>query len=612
MQISLDTKLGALPKQPGVYQFKDSSGLIIYIGKARVLRNRVRSYFQKTNDGRYQYELLVSRIADVEVITTDTELEALILESTLIQKHKPRFNVDLKDDKSFPYLRVTNEEFPKVFLTRKPVMDGSKYFGPFSDLRYLKGLLHVLRGMLKIRSCNLPLTEAGISAGKFKDCLEYQIRRCNAPCVGRESREEYDKHVKDFIDVIKGRDADIISRLREEMREHAEHQRFEQAAQLRDWLSAVAGLTQKQKVISADPINRDICGLAIEDADGFLVFMQIRAGRMMGRVHYRLRHLKDRALPEILESALQQYYSSAVTIPDELVLPFAPDNLDLLTRWLKNIVGSKVEIIIPARGEKVQMADLAHRNAELLLGEYKIAKQQKSRIPAAVKEIQSRLGLPKLPRTIAGFDISTLQGIDKVASMVVFKNGRPVRSEYRKFKIKTVEGQDDFASMHEVIYRRFSRLQREGALFPDLVLIDGGKGQLAAGVSALKKLDIHDQPILGLAKRIEEIYLPGEDTPHNLPRTSSGLKLLQQLRDEAHRFAITYHRSLRKKSTMQSQLEDIPGIGPARRKALLAHFKSMQRLTSASLQELEEVPGLSSKTAGQVRDYFQSKTSTGS
>lgn len=610
MQISLETKLGALPKQPGVYQFKDAAGTIIYIGKASILRNRVRSYFQKTNDGRYQYELLVSRIADLEVITTDTELEALILESTLIRKHKPRFNVDLKDDKSFPYLRITNEEFPKIFLTRKPVMDGSKYFGPFSDLRYLKGLLHVLRGMLKIRTCNLPLTVQGIADRKFKDCLEFQIRRCNAPCVGYESRDEYNEHVKDFTEVIRGKDADIIGKLREEMQEHAEHQRFEQAAQMRDWLTAVASLTQKQKVISADPINRDICGLAVEDADGFLVFMQVRAGRMQGRVHYRLRHLKDRALPEILESALQQYYSSAVTIPNELVLPFAPDNLELLSRWLKNTAGSKVEIIIPARGEKVQMADLARRNAELLLSEYKIAKQQQSRIPASVKELQSRLGLPKLPRTIAGFDISTLQGTDKVASMVVFKNGRSVRSEYRKFKIKTVVGQDDFASMYEVIHRRFARLKREGTLFPDLVLIDGGKGQLAAAVAALDKLDIRNQLILGLAKKIEEIYLPGEETPHNLPRTSSGLKLLQQIRDEAHRFAITYHRSLRKKSAIKSQLEDIPGVGPARRKVLLTHFKSMQRLTAATLQELEAVPGLSKQIAKQVYDYFQTKTTS--
>jgi len=612
MEISLDTKLGALPKQPGVYQFKDSAGTIIYIGKAKILRNRVRSYFQKTNDGRYQYELLVSKIADVEVITTDTELEALILEATLIRKHKPRYNVDLKDDKSFPYLRITNEEFPKIFLTRKPVMDGSKYFGPFSDLRYLKGLLHVMRGMLKIRTCNLPLTDEGIAAGKFKDCLEYQIRRCNAPCVGRESRETYDKHVKDFINVIKGKDAEIIAGLRKEMQGHSDNQRFEQAAQLRDWLVAAAGLTQKQKVISAESVDRDICGLAIEDDNGYLVFMQVRAGRMMGRVHYRLRHLKDRANSEILESALQQYYASAVTIPGELVLPFAPDNLDLLTQWLKRTAGNKVEIIVPARGEKVQLVDLTRRNAELLLGEFKIARQQKSRIPASIKELQSRLGLPRLPRVIAGFDISTLQGTDKVASMVVFKNGRSVRSEYRKFKIKTVVGQDDFASMNEVIHRRFARLKREGTLFPDLVLVDGGKGQLAAAVAALQKLNINNQPILGLAKKIEEIYLPGEDTPYNLPKTSSGLKLLQQLRDEAHRFAITYHRSLRKKSSIHSQLEDIPGVGPAKRKALLMHFKSMQRLISASLEEIAEVSGFSEKSAKSVFDYFQKKTTTGS
>ena len=378
-------------------------------------------------------------------------------------------------------------------------MDGSRYFGPFSDLRYFKRT-----SACSARNAENPNLQSPAYGQKqsplvnSKDCLEYQIRRCNAPCVARESREKYELHVKDFISVIKGKDAEIIAKLRQEMQEHSDNQRFEQAAQLRDWLGAVSSLTQKQKVISAEPVDRDICGLAVEDNDGFFVFMQVRAGRMMGRVHYRLRHLKDRALPEILESALQQYYSSAVTIPSELVLPYEPDNHELLKRWLKKTAGNKVEITIPARGEKVQMAELARRNAELLLGEYKIAKQQKSRIPASVKELQSRLGLPKLPRIIAGFDISTLQGTDKVASMVVFKNGRSVRSEYRKFKIKTVVGQDDFASMHEVIHRRFSRLKREGTVFPDLVLIDGGKGQLAAAVAALNKLDHPQSTYTGL------------------------------------------------------------------------------------------------------------------
>jgi excinuclease ABC subunit C len=607
MEISLETKLEALPKQPGVYQFKDEAGTIIYVGKALVLRNRVRSYFTKSNDGRYQYEILVNRIADVEVITTDTELEALILESTLIQRLKPRYNVDLKDDKSFPYLRITNESFPKIFLTRKPVLDGSKYYGPFSDLRYLKGLLHILRGMLKIRTCNLPLTEDGIAAGKFKDCLEYQIGRCNAPCIANESREEYCKHVADFVDVIKGKGAGVLERLRSEMDRCSESQRYEQAAQIRDWLGAVDGLTQRQKVISAEPIDRDVCGLAVEDSDGCVVFMQIRSGRMMGRIHYRLRHLKDQPLPDVLSSALQQYYSGTVTIPGEIFLPFEPRDLDVLIQWLKTTAGYKVDVKVPERGEKVQLVDLAARNAELLLGEYRIAKQARTRIPSSLKELQSRLGLPKLPKVIAGFDISTLQGTDKVASMVVFKNGRAARSEYRRFNIKTVEGQDDFASMREVIHRRFSRLKREGTVFPDLVLIDGGKGQLAAATDALKNLEIADQPILGLAKRIEEIFLPGDDAPHNLPRTSSGLKLLQQIRDEAHRFAISHHRNLRKKSSMQSQLEDITGIGPARRKALLNHFKNMQRLASATIAELEEVQGLSAKTAKQVFDYFQEK-----
>lgn len=604
----LSGKLRSLPKSPGVYLLKDASGGVIYIGKARVLRHRVRQYFQSGNDGRYQYSMLVNRIADIEVIPTDSELEALILENTLIRERKPRYNIDLRDDKSFPFLRVTNEPYPRVFLTRRPELDGSKYFGPYSDLFHLKGLIRVLRSMLKIRTCNLALTEAAVDKGKFKVCLEYHIGHCNAPCTGNESRAEYAQRVRDFLDVVAGRGSAVVQRLRIELEQLGEGMKFEQAAQLRDWLSALDQLTQRQKVITAEPVNRDVFGIAVEDDRGCAVIFQIRGGRMIGRLQYRLKQVRGRETGEILEEALQRYYSEPVTMPEQVFLPFELPQAELIRAWLRERAGGKIEMRVPARGDKAALVELAQRNAELVLGEYELARQARDRIPAALLELQQQLQLAKLPRTIAAFDISTLLGADKVASMVVFKNGRPARSEYRRFKIRTVTGMDDFACMKEAVARRFSRLARESLPYPDLLLIDGGKGQVAAAREALRELRLADQPLVGLAKRLEEIYLPGESDPRNLPRTSSALKLLQQVRDEAHRFAIAYHRQLRKQRSLESQLDRIAGIGPARRKLLLVHFGSVAALKQASLADIERVPGLPTAVAARIADHFRTST----
>ena len=596
----LDNKVRALPASPGVYLFKDDQGKVIYIGKAVSLRNRVQQYLQSGHDGRYQYEALVQRIADVEVIATDTELEALILESNLVREHKPRYNVDLKDDKSFPFLRITNEQFPRVLLTRHPVMDGSRYFGPYSDLYHLKGLLRLLRSMLKIRTCNLPLTEDSVAAGKFKACLEFHIGRCNAPCIANESRVEYTCRVRDFVEVVCGRGAEVVRRLEQEMQQLAEGLKFEQAAQMRDWLGALDGLTERQKIISPEPINRDIYGLAIEDDLGCVVVLQVRAGRMVGRLHYRLRHVAGRPLEEVLASALERYYGEPVTIPEEIILPLVPPEIELLREWIKQRAGFRVELKVPARGEKAQLSDLAQRNAELQLGQYKATRAENVRQPASLRELQKQLHLAKLPREIAAFDISTLQGADKVASMVVFKLGRATRSQYRRFKIRTVAGMDDFASMREVVGRRFRRLLAEEQPLPDLVLVDGGKGQLVAALDALQELNVHDVPAVGLAKRLEEIFLPNDPSPHYLPRTSSALRLLQQVRDEAHRFAVTYHRGERKKRTLASGLETIEGVGPSRRKALISHFGTVKALREATLEQIQEVPGVPKDVASRV------------
>jgi len=604
---SLESKLRALPDSPGVYLFKDEQGKVIYIGKARVLRNRVRQYFQSGNDGRYQYDHLVKRIADVEIIATDSELEALILENNLVRDRKPRYNIDLRDDKSFPFLRISNEPFPRVFLTRHPVLDGSKYFGPYSDLYHLKGLIRVLRSTLKIRTCNLPLTEEAIAHGRFKACLEFHIGRCNAPCIGNESLADYARRVRDFVDVVSGKGADVVRRLADEMQRLADDLKFEQAAQLRDWLSALEQLSERQKVISPEPLNRDVFGLKIEDDMGSAVVLQIRNGRMLGRFDYRLTRLKDQEPGEILETAIERYYSDPVSMPAEVFLPFVVPDQELLVQWLRDRAGVRVDIRIPERGEKAHLVELAERNAELCLQSYRLTREVKDRVPHSLRELEKQLQLEKIPNEIIAFDISTLQGTDKVASMVMFRDGRPARSQYRLFKIRTVEGMDDFASMREAVGRRFARLKKEEKSFPDLVLIDGGKGQLAAAQEALTDLSIIDQPMIGLAKRLEEVYLPGDSEPQNIPKTSPALKLLQQIRDEAHRFAITYHRKLRRKRSLHSMLDEIVGVGPSRRNLILSHFGTVKNLQEATLEQIASVDGIPKSVATQVFAFFHDK-----
>jgi excinuclease ABC subunit C len=605
MEKALQEKLESLPRLPGVYIFRDKAGKVIYVGKARVLRQRVRQYFQQTHDGRYQFDALVSRIADVEVIPTDNELEALILENNLVRDKKPRYNIELRDDKSFPFLRVTKEPFPRIFLTRKPVSDGSLYFGPFSNLAQLKPLIHVLRGLLKIRTCNLPLTPEAIQAGKFNKCIEYDIGRCNAPCIGLESHTVYNEHIRDYLQVLQGHGEQIVEALRERMQALAEELKFEDAAWLRDQLSSVDKLKQRQKVISPHAVDYDAVAIAIEDNEGCAVVFQVRTGRLIGRLHYILRHLKDEQESEVMAQFLQQYYALSTMIPREIYLESEPSSPSLLGDWLSEKCGATVKIHAPKIGEKAHLLRLVHRNAELLLGEHYRAQTRRERIPKALSELQRILHLPTLPRHLEAYDISTLQGREKVGSLVVFRDGQPAKSQYRRFAIKTVEGQDDFACMKEVIGRRFSRLLREKGKQPDLVLVDGGKGQLSAAGEALRSLRVKSQPIIGLAKRLEEVFLPGDPLPQNIPRTSSALRLLQSIRDEAHRFAITYHRLLRKKKLLESELDEIPGVGAARRRHLLNHFGTMSRLRNAGIEELEAVPGISAKLARAIHEFFE-------
>lgn len=600
----LRDKLDSLPRSPGVYLFLDKAGKVIYIGKARVLRHRVRQYFQQCRDDRYQINALIKRIADFEIIPTDSELEALILESSLIREKKPRYNVELRDDKSFPFLRVTREPFPRIFLTRKPVQDGSRYFGPFSYLVQLKPLIHVLRGLLKIRVCNLPLTPQAIADGRFKKCVEHDIGRCNAPCIGLEDATTYHQHILDYIQVLQGHGDEIVKALHQKMEELATSLRFEEAARLRDQLRSLEKLSIKQKIIHPQLVDYDMIALAIEDSEGCAVVFQIRAGRMVGRLHYIMRHLKGRNEGEVLAQFLGQYYSVSTLIPKEIFPETKTPEFALIARWLSEKRGGNVDIRVPQRGEKAGLLRLARRNAELLLGEYKRVRAKRERIPAALLEMQRILHLQNLPRRIEAFDISTSQGREKVAGLVVFQNGRPAKSQYRRYTIKNVKGQDDFASMKEVVQRRFARLLREKQPLPDLVLVDGGKGQLSAAGAALQEVGASSQSIIGLAKRLEEVFLPGDPLPQNIPRTSSALRLLQAIRDEAHRFAITYHRLLRQKRILESVLDEVPGVGPARRKALLNHFGTMSKLRNAEEKDIEAVRGISPVIAHAVFDFL--------
>jgi len=604
MRDNLQEKLHTLPLSPGVYIFRDKAGRIIYIGKARMLRRRVRQYFQQSHDGRYQFDALVSRIADVEVIPTDGELEALILENNLVREKKPRYNIELRDDKSFPFLQITREPFPRIFLTRKPVQDGSLFFGPFSNLVQLKPLIHVLRGLLKIRTCNLPLTVESIAVGKFKKCIEYDIGRCNAPCVAFETEATYNEHIRDYLQVLHGHGEDVVKALQQRIEALADELKFEEAALLRDQLHSLTQLSQRQKVISPHPTDSDTISLAVEDHEGCAVVFQVRSGRMIGRLHYILRHLRDREEAEAMTQFLEQYYAVSTLIPKQILLGTGISDPALLSRWLSERCGHKVEIHAPKRGEKARFLNLAYRNAQLLLGEHKRSQARKERIPKALVELQRILHLSTLPRRIEAFDISTSQGREKVGSLVVFEEGKPAKSQYRRFAIKGIEGLDDFACMKQVVQRRFARLVRENQEFPDLVLVDGGKGQLSAARDALSSLGIAKQPIIGLAKRLEEVYVPDDPLPQNIPRTSSALKLLQSIRDEAHRFAITYHRLLRKRKTLESVLDEIPGIGPARRRALLNHFGTMARLRSADIHDIEATHGISPKLARIIHDFL--------
>lgn len=600
----LEATVRSLPTRPGVYVFRDAEGDVLYVGKAVNLRNRVRSYFQSPRNLTGKVLHMVNQVDAIEVITTDNDVEALVLESNLIKRYKPPYNIRLRDDKHYPYLKVTvNEAWPRVIIARSVQNDGARYFGPYTDSGALHETLRVIRKTFPYRICsNYRLQQKG------RPCLEYYIGRCLAPCDGRADPGQYAAMIEELCDFLEGRDVTVIRQVEARMHEAAERLDFERAAELRDQLRALRQVQEKQKVISGRLEDQDLVGCAQAGGRACVQVFFVREGKVVGREHFLLDGAGAREPGEILAAFIKQYYADTPFIPREILVSAAlpADEEAVIGRWLAERRGTRVFLRVPQRGEKRRLMNLVVENARLLL-EQEQARSRRDREGGrqAVEDLASALGLETLPSRIECFDISNFQGRQAVGSMVVFQDGAPRKSDYRRFKIRTVQGANDFAMMQEVLYRRFRRGQEEDPRFaqlPDLIVIDGGKGQLNAALEVLRALNLDHIPTIALAKRLEEVYLPGRPDPLRLPDHSPGLLLLRRVRDEAHRFAVTYHRKLRAARSVRSVLDDIPGIGPRRRRALLKHFGSIEAIRSASVEELAAVPGMSRRAAEAVKE----------
>ena len=598
MNPNLESKIKNLPSNPGIYQFLNEKGKVIYVGKARNLKNRVKTYFTKGISSP-KTSALVDKINDLELIVTDNEIEALVLENNLIKKFKPRYNVNLKDDKSYPFIKVTNELFPRIYPTRRVVKDGSKYFGPYTSVKDMKSSLRLINQVFKIRSCRLDITNEAIEKKKFKICLDYHIKKCDGPCEGLVSVQDYNEMVNEVIKVLKGKTDDLINDLKIKMHKEGEILNFEKAAEIRDKIDHLQVISSRQKVVSDDFADRDVIAIAYEGRDATCSILNIRNGKLVGKKQLKLSIEGNEEINEIYSSTVKFYYTDYVEIPKEIVLEVEPSDSVTLNEWLNwksnNQNGNKtarIRFIVAQKGGLKSLVKMCKENASLQLKEIQIQKMKnEGRIPYSVAALQRDLRLKSLPKKIECFDISNLQGTDSVASMVVFEEGKPKKSQYRKFIIKDVVGPDDFSSMQEVIRRRYSKLLENNEQIPDLIMVDGGKGQLSSAVEILDELGIKNYNIIGLAKRLEEVFFPNHSEPESIPKTSSGLKLLQQVRNEAHRFAITFHRSRRSKRTIKSELTDIKGIGSATAQMLLKNIGSITEIKNSDFEKLAAVVG---------------------
>ncbi|MEA2103295.1 MAG: excinuclease ABC subunit UvrC [Candidatus Cloacimonadota bacterium] len=597
-------KLKLVPHSPGVYLMKNSGRKIIYVGKAKDLKKRVSSYFSKLKFDYPKTEVLVSKICEFDYIVTKNEFEALALEDNLIKKYRPRFNIALKDDKKYPYIKVPlNQNFPRITITRKIYKDGAKYFGPFTEAATIRYSIKLLEKIFKLRTCNKKIPRnPEKESDTNRACLNFQINKCDAPCIGNISYEEYRKKINQVILFLKGKISIVTKELEEEMQKASSAQKFEEAAKYRDQIMRIKKLSSRQIVNKYNYEDLDVIGIAREEDICCAVLFKIREGKLIRKEHYFLENTEDENFSAILNRFLVHYYNTQENKAPKILLQTIAEDNELLEEWLK------VKLFVPKIGDKQKLVAMARKNAFLYMEEKKLAHLKAThRTVFSVQELKDKLHLTKLPRKIAAFDVSNLYGLESVASMVFFYNGKPKKSQYRRFKIKTVEGINDFLMMEEVVTRYLSHLEDDSFEKPDLILIDGGKGQLSNAKKALNKYP-YDIYLFSLAKRLEEVFESGKKEPIIIPKTSQALKLLQRLRDEAHRFAITYHKKLRDRKTTASELDNIPGIGEKRKFELLKHFTSVQKIKSSTVEELSSLPKISKNLANAILENLKKKS----
>ena len=621
---NFEEELKKLPRKPGVYIMRDDKDVILYVGKAINLHNRVRSYFRENIGRGPAIDQMVSLIARFEYIVTDSELEALVLENNLIKENSPKYNTLLKDDKTYPYIKVTvGEDYPRILFSRTMKKDKSRYFGPYTSAAAVKDTIELLNKLYQLRTCNRVLPR---DTGLERPCLNYHIKQCLAPCQGYVSKEEYRQQVAGALEFLNGNYSPILKDLEEKMKKAAEAMEFEDAARYRDLLSSVRQVSQKQKITEGVGEDKDILALYQDETEAVVQVFFVRDGKLIGREHYYMTHVPENNKPAILQDFVKQFYAGTPFIPRELMLQYEIEDAELIEKWLSERKGSRVYLKVPKIGSKEKLVELAAQNAKLVLSQDREKlKREEGRTIGAVKEISDLLQLPLTGTArMEAYDISNINGFENVGSMVVYEKGKPKRSDYRKFKIKSVSGPDDYACMREVLTRRFRHGMEESkeleeqemdqeygsfTKFPDLILMDGGRGQVNIALSVLEELGI-DIPVCGMVKddnhRTRGLYYHNIELP--IDTHSEGFKLITRIQDEAHRFAIEYHRSLRSKTQVKSVLDDIPGVGPARRKALMRHFKSLQEIRQATVEELMEIPEMNERTAEEIVAFFASQT----
>ena len=624
MGFNFEEELKKLPRKPGVYIMRDDKDVILYVGKAINLHNRVRSYFRENIGRGPAIDQMVSLIARFEYIVTDSELEALVLENNLIKENSPKYNTLLKDDKTYPYIKVTvGEDYPRILFSRTMKKDKSRYFGPYTSAAAVKDTIELLNKLYQLRTCNRVLPR---DIGIERPCLNYHIKQCLAPCQGYVSKEEYRQQVAGALEFLNGNYSPILKDLEEKMNKAAEAMEFEDAARYRDLLSSVRQVSQKQKITEGVGEDKDILALYQDETEAVVQVFFVRDGKLIGREHYYMTHVPENNKPAILQDFVKQFYAGTPFIPRELMLQYEIEDAELIEKWLSERKGSRVYLKVPKIGSKEKLVELAAQNAKLVLSQDREKlKREEGRTIGAVKEISDLLQLPLTGAArMEAYDISNINGFENVGSMIVYEKGKPKRSDYRKFKIKSVSGPDDYACMREVLTRRFRHGMEESkelekqemdqeygsfTKFPDLILMDGGRGQVNIALSVLEELGI-DIPVCGMVKddnhRTRGLYYHNIELP--IDTHSEGFKLITRIQDEAHRFAIEYHRSLRSKTQVRSVLDDIPGVGPARRKALMRHFKSLEEIRQASVEELMEIPEMNERTAQEIVAFFASQT----